>query len=350
MGKHNGMPLILSSVKKLFGLGLILAVCLLAGCRKVRTPTVDNDAPSNLFPIRVQLDWFPEPEHGGLYQALAKGYFVKEGLDVRLLPGGNNVLVTQFVATGQAEIGQSATTQVIQAVAGGLPVINVASIFHQMPTGLMMHAENPITSFEQLNGKSIMARPEAVYIPYLKKKYKIDFTVIPQNFSSAQFLSDQNFIQEGFFIAEPYFLEKQGAKVKWLALWDSGYEPALTLFANTKFAQEHPEQMKAFLRAFIHGWKDYLEGDPKAGNALIKMNNPKADDDFFKYERDQIIKFNLGKGDASQGEDYGTLSLTKIKTEITTMEDLGLLPVDKVPLEKAATVEFLPSPTDKNKN
>jgi len=315
---------------------------LVAGCAKDKTAA--DDTAKKPFPIRVQLDWLPEPEHGGLYQALAKGYFAQEGLDVKLLPGGSNVLVTQFVATNQAEIGQSATTQVIQAVAGGLPVINVASIFHRMPTGLMMHEENPITSFAQLDGKTIMARPEAVYIPYLKKKYGINFTVIPQNFSSTQFMQDKNFIQEGFFIAEPYFLEKQGAKVKWLPLWDSGYELEATLFANTKFAQEHPAELRAFLRAFIHGWQEYLEGDPSAGNALINQANPKADADFFKFERDQIIKYNLGKGDPALGEDYGTLNLNKIKGEISIMEDLGLLKPGQVPLEKVATTEYLPAP------
>jgi NitT/TauT family transport system substrate-binding protein len=325
-------------------LAALLPAMLAAGCAKEKSPeaAADSAADKKLFPIRVQLDWFPEPEHGGLYQALAQGYFAQEGLDVKLLPGGSNVLVTQFVATNQAEMGQSATTQVIQAVAGGLPVINVAAIFHRMPTGLMMHEENPITTFAQLDGKSIMARPESVYLPYLKKKYGIDFSVIPQNFSSTQFLQDKNFIQEGFFIAEPYFLEKQGAKVKWLPLWDSGYEPELTLIANTKFAREHPAELKAFLRAFIHGWREYIEGDPSAGNALINKANPKADAGFFKFERDQIIKYNLARGDAAQGEDFGTLDLSKIKGEIGIMEDLALLPKDKVTLAKVATTDFLP--------
>ncbi len=333
----------------LFRRGFWLAAVLLAAagwgaCAKSDSSAQATaaDSAKKLFPLRVQLDWFPEPEHGGLYQALAKGYFADEGLDVTLLPGGSNVLVTQFVATGSAEIGQSATTQVIQAVAGGLPVINIASIFHRMPTGLMMHADNPITSFAQLDGKTIMARPEAVYIPYLKKKYGLNFTVVPQDFSSAHFLADPHFIQEGFFIAEPYFLEQAGAKVKWLALWDAGYEPEATLLANTKFAQEHPEQLRAFLRAFIRGWKNYLEGDPAPGNLLIKKNNPKADDAFFKYERDQILQFNLGKGDPAQGEDYGTLNLKKIQGEISIMEDLGLLKPGAVPLEKVATAEYLP--------
>jgi len=325
------------------------AIAMVCGCGKQdasATPsaTEPNSSVKKLFPIRVQLDWFPEPEHGGLYQALAKGYFAQEGLDVKLLPGGNNVLVTQFVATGQAEIGQSATTQIIQAVAGGLPVINIASIFHRMPTGLMMHEENPITSFKQLDGKTIMARPEAVYIPFLKKKYGINFTVIPQNFSSGQFLQDKDFIQEGFFIAEPYFLQKQGAMVKSLALWDAGYEPAVTLFTNSKFAQDHPEELRAFVRAFDKGWHEYLNGDPTAANTLIKKDNPKADDDFFKFERDQIINYNLGPGDPALGEDYGTLNLVKIKTEIGIMEDVGLLKPGQVTVDKVATTAFLPKP------
>jgi len=313
------------------------------GCGKSQTAESSTDGGGKkLFPIRVQLDWFPEPEHGGLYEALAKGYFKDAGLDVTLLSGGSNVLVTQFVGAGQAEIGQSATTQVIQAIAGGLPVINIAAIFHRMPTGLMMREENPITDFKQLDGKTIMARPEAVYLPYLKKKYGINFTVIPQDYSPAHLLGDPNFIQEGFFIAEPYNLQKTGAKIKWLPLWDSGYEPALTLFANTRFATEHPDQLRAFLTAFVRGWKEYLEGDPTAGNALIKKNNPNADDDFFKFERDQIAKFNLARGDPAQGEDYGTLNLVKIKNEIAIMEDLGMLKPGSVPLEKAATTNYLP--------
>jgi NitT/TauT family transport system substrate-binding protein len=315
-----------------FSVVLAFAV-LLSGC------SAKKDASA----IRVQLDWFPEPEHGGLYQAQAKGYFAAEGLNVTLLSGGSNVLVTQFVGTGQAEIGQSASTQVIQAVAAGLPVINVASLFHRLPTGLIMHADNPVSSFPDLNGKTIVGRPEAVYIPYLKAKYGINFNVVPQNFGLAQFLHDPGMIQEGYFIAEPYFMEKAGAKVKWLALWDSGYEPAATLFANTKFAQEHPEQLRAFLRAYIRGWQDYLEGDPAPGNVLIKQQNPKVDDAYLAFSRDQIIKYHLGAGDPAKGEHYGTLNPEKIGSEISIMEQAGLLKPGQVPLAKAVTLDYLPA-------
>ena len=62
--------------------GLALA---LAGC----TRHEPADAPGGAgFKVTVQLDWVAEPEHGGFYQALAKGYFREAGLDVDEVTGG----------------------------------------------------------------------------------------------------------------------------------------------------------------------------------------------------------------------------------------------------------------------
>ena len=53
--------------------------------------------------VNVQLDWVPEPEHGGLYQALARGFYREEGLEVVLVPGGPGAQVMPSVATGKAD-------------------------------------------------------------------------------------------------------------------------------------------------------------------------------------------------------------------------------------------------------
>jgi NitT/TauT family transport system substrate-binding protein len=130
--------------------------------------------------------------------------------------------------------------------------------------------------------------------------------------------------------------------VKWLALWDAGYAPAATLFANRTWATQHPEQVRGFLHAFIRGWKDYLEGDPAPGNALIKTQNPKVDDGYLTFSRAQIIKYNLGRGDPAQGEDYGTLNLAQVKDEITIMEDVGAIAPGSAPLDQVVTLAYLP--------
>lgn len=60
----------------------LLGVCLvLGGCRK-------QQASSGLTPVTLQTDWYPQPEHGGFYDALIRGYYKDEGLDVKILPGG----------------------------------------------------------------------------------------------------------------------------------------------------------------------------------------------------------------------------------------------------------------------
>jgi len=41
-----------------------------------------------LTPVKFLTDWMPQPEHGGFYQALAKGYYRDVGLDVKLFPAG----------------------------------------------------------------------------------------------------------------------------------------------------------------------------------------------------------------------------------------------------------------------
>jgi NitT/TauT family transport system substrate-binding protein len=132
---------------------IIWVVCVLVGLSAGYINRIQKTNSESLQRVTVQLDWFPEPEHGGLYQALAKGWFKDEGLDVVLIPGGGNVKVTQIVATGRADIGQSATTQVIQARAAGLPISNIAAVFQRMPLCLMVHDSSPIKSYQDIAGR-----------------------------------------------------------------------------------------------------------------------------------------------------------------------------------------------------
>src|SRR6185436_10256587 len=70
--------------------------------------------------IKVQLDWVAEPEHGGFYQAQARGFFRDEGLDVILIPGGPGAHVKESVASGQADIAQAEQIETQQQQAEGL--------------------------------------------------------------------------------------------------------------------------------------------------------------------------------------------------------------------------------------
>src|SRR4051794_4814223 len=77
-------------------------------------------AEKTLFKITVQLDWVAEPEHGGFYQAEARGFFRDEGLDIVLVPGGPGAHVKESIATGQADVAQAGQIETLQQQAEGL--------------------------------------------------------------------------------------------------------------------------------------------------------------------------------------------------------------------------------------
>jgi len=323
-----------------------LSLTALVGCGKKASPNADGAAVPEQFKVTVQLDWIPEPEHGGLFQAQAKGYFKEAGLDVILLPGGPNAFGMQKIATRQADIAQADSTNVLLAIAEGLPVIHIGAVFQNDPSVLMLHANNPVNRFEDLQGKTIMARPEWAFLPYLRKKYGIEFNIIPQNFSVANFIGNQDFIQQGFYIAEPFHILQGGAKPpKFLYAWDAGFDAYTVLVANKPWVQSNPTQVRAFLAAYIRGWKDYLEGDPEPAHALMKKINPNNSDAFLDYSRKMIVdeRLVIGRVNGGPGQ-IGRVSRERFQIQINQLEELGILPKGKLSVDQVVTTEYLPSP------
>ena len=297
------------------------------------------------FKLTVQLDWVAEPEHGGFYQAQAKGYFAAENLDVTIIPGGPNAFVLPKVATGKADIGQADSTNTLLQQAEGLPLVQFAAVFQDDPSGLLVNADSPVRNFADLNGKTLIARPEWAFLPFLKKKYGIAFNVVPQNFSVAAFLGNKEAIQQGYYIAEPYHIVAAGGKEpRFLSTWDAGFRAYAVLVTSRKFAAAHPEQLRAFLRAYIRGWRDYIEGDPTAAHAAMKAANANNTDAFMLASRQLLIDGRLVTGrDADGGvAQIARLSPERYATQIRQLEELDILSKGKVSVEKAMTTEFLP--------
>jgi NitT/TauT family transport system substrate-binding protein len=295
--------------------------------------------------ISVQLDWVPEPEHGGLYQALARGFFRDEGLDVTLLPGGPGAQVMPSVATGKVDIAQADSTTTLLQQAEGLPFVAFAAVFQDDPSGILVHADSPVRTFADLKGQTIIARPEWPFLKFLQKKYGYTLNIVPQNFSVAAFLGNKQALQQGYFIAEPHHITQAGGKYpRFLSTWDAGFRAYAVLITNRKFAREHPAELRAFTRAYIRGWQDYLTGDPAPAHTALKKANPTNTDAFMTFSRQAIIDEKLVTGrDANGGpQNIGRLDRTRYATQIAQLEDLALLPKGKVPLASAFTTEFLP--------
>lgn len=190
-----------------------------------------------------------------------------------------------------------------------------------------------------------MARPGWVFLDFLRQKYAIDFTIIPFNFSVSNFIADPTFIQQGFYIAEPYFITKGGAPApKYLYAWDAGYDSYGVLIANPEWAKKKPAALRAFLAAYVRGWRDYIEGDPTPAHEAMKAANPKNTDEFMAFSRDMIVKEKLVVGrDATDAARVGKLDPARFAAQIKILEDLKLAPAGALKVSEVMTTEYLPA-------
>lgn len=319
---------------------LVAALCVLLGA--CGEPADEADG---LTPLTVQLDWYPEPEHGGLYQAQARGFFREEGLRVEILPGGNNTPVIPLASAGRVEVTQAGSNQVILAASRGAPVRIIASVFHDSPTVLMLHDQNPVHRFEELAGRTIVGRTEALYIPYLKNKYAIEFDVVPQTFGLGRLINDPSTIQEGFYIAEFYYLEKAGVAPRAMKLRDAGYSNSIVLAANAEWLERAAESAQGFVRAYVRGWRDYLEGDPAPGNRAMTGARAamglETDPEFLRYVRAHIIRDQLAAKE--QGAGYGALPLAVYHRQVEQLESIGVLDPGRIRAEAVLWTEGVDS-------
>lgn len=325
-------------LQSLFPTGFAVLALVLAGCGK---PAATPAAGEGRVKVRFQTDWFPQPEHGGYYQALARGFYAAEGLDVEILPGGPNAQVLARTATGRVDLAMTNGDDVIVAIARGLPLRMVAAEMQRDAQGILYHAAHPIRELRDLDGQTIMAGAGSVWIQWVQKKHGITFNLLPLGGDLARFMNDSRFIQQCFVTNEPYFARERGAEVGALLIAHPGYEPYRVMLGSREFVARHPETVRAFVRASVRGWVDYLTGDPAPADALLQKLRPDLSAGFLAYSRQAMRDYRLVLGDPARGERMGLLTAERLETQLRLLHELGLLDRE-LTVDDVATFEFLP--------
>ena len=149
-------------MKKLAPLTALLAAALLASSASAQ----------QLVKVKLQLKWFPQAQFAGFFEAQAKGYFKAEGLDVQLLPIGDQSPI-QTVATGAADFGTTWITDLLTARQQGIGVVHIAQIFQKSGYTLVALKSSGLNGPADFKGKRVGVWPSGNEYPAvaLLKKY-----------------------------------------------------------------------------------------------------------------------------------------------------------------------------------
>ena len=256
---------------------------------------------AGLTKITLQADWYPQPEHGGFYNALVKGYYKDEGLDVAIQPGGPYVGVAQQVASGSAQFGMASSDQILEAVSDGQPLVAVAATMQQDPQGIMVRKDSPIRSFADLNGHTVAIKTGSTWFQYIEKRFQLNNVhEVPAMMNVANFVADPQYIQQAFATSEPFFARQAGIETRVLLTCDAGYSPYRVMFTTRAEVRQHPEIVAKFVRASVKGWRDYLN-DPAAAHATIAKLNPALNPEWMQFTWQKLREGHFVAGDDPSG-------------------------------------------------
>jgi NitT/TauT family transport system substrate-binding protein len=283
--------------------------------------------------VSIALNWKPEPEFGGLWEAQRGGAFARRGLDVAIT-GGPGAPVVQMVEAGKVTFGIAAADEVLVARERGSDVVAVFATYQTNPQGLMVHAARGAASLGEVFATpgTLAVEPGVAYVKWLGKRFDLSQQkVVPYGFSIAPFLSDPGMAQQCFVTSEPIAARRAGADPKVFLIAESGFDPyAAVVITTGARTRGEAKLVRDFVAALREGWRGYLD-DPAPANAVMAGLNKEMDAETFRLAAE--AQAPLVEDAFAKRHGIGAMSLERWTTLAEQLRQLALLEKPAQPAE-----------------
>lgn len=292
--------------------------------------------------VVLQLNWYPEAEHGGFYAALVHGIYAKHGLDVEIRAGGRSIVVAPELTLGRAQFGVANADDVLMARSEEAPLVALMAPMQNGPRCIMVRQDSGIESLAQLKNIKLQIDSGRPYIPFLKKKGLLDASVqiVPYYGTVAELVAGPGVAQQAYNFSEPFLAEEKGVAVRNLMLSEVGYNPyASCLVCTEKQLQEQGSIVEKMVQASVEGWQKYMESPAETNAYILKQNNQGMTAEALKYGseklKDLCLPNSLDSAKMGQMDEGRWQELRDI------LVDLNLIKGDKVDAKKCFELKYL---------
>ncbi len=279
--------------------------------------------------IRFGLNWLPEAEHCGFFQAKAAGLYEKAGIDVELVPGGPDLNTPLLIAVGQLDLAIGTGFTTLNMVAEGIPAVTVAAFFQKDPQTLVAHPDQGVATLPDVKGRPVMisAAARQEFWQWLKFKFGfVDDQLRPFAYSAAPFLTDMKAIQQGYITEDALLRGAQMPKPPViLLLADYGFDNyTTTAFGLRPFVDKHRDAVRAFIRATREGYEACMAGDYEAGMKLLLKMNPDHGEALFRFKIKEMKERGLVDGGDAALHGIGAMTDERWRSFFETMAAAGV--------------------------
>jgi len=296
--------------------------------------------------VSFGLNWFPDTEHGGYYQAVVDGTYAKYGLDVTIVPGGPQANNAILLVSGKLDFYMGSNMiEAFNAVKENVPIVVVAAEYQKDPQVLLSHPGVGLDKLEDLkNAPAYIAKTALVsYWAWLRSAYGFkDENVRPYTFNSGPFIANKTSIQQGYINYEPHEVEVYGHfKPNVFLLADYGFTTySTTLVARTDTVAKTPDLVQRFVDASAIGWYHFLYGDNSKAIAVIKSQNAELTDDMIAYGFKSLKENGIIDSGDTLKLGIGAMTAERVKDFFDKMVKAGVFDAG-LDYKKAYTLQFV---------
>ena len=141
------------AARTLTSAGIVLTALALAACG-AKTDQI-QPAPGQAQPLSLELDWLPNADHVGIYEAQANGDFRRAGLNVSIHVPSDPSSPLALLESGKVDVAISYEPQLMLARNQGATVLGFGAIVQRPLTSIIAVGAKHITSVSDLRGKTI---------------------------------------------------------------------------------------------------------------------------------------------------------------------------------------------------
>ncbi|HKO36771.1 MAG TPA: ABC transporter substrate-binding protein [Solirubrobacterales bacterium] len=307
-------------------LAVLLFALTLAACGEK-----SEDAGSERESFSLTLDFYPNPDHAGIYMAQKLGYFDEAGLEVTIETPSDPAAPMKQVAAGRSDLAISYEPEVALAREQGLDVVAVAALVNQPLTSMIWLSKSGIKGVADLKGKTVATAG----IPYQDKFLetilgRVDLTpgdlkVVNVGFGllPAMIGGSADATLGGFRNVEGVDLRERGLAPVVTPVDQLGVPTydELVLVARRGSLEEDPDKFRLFLAALERGTAAAVE-QPGAATTAITEANPDLEPKLAAAEVEATLPL-LGAGTA--GQPYGFMDPKEWAAFAAWMRDNGLI-------------------------
>jgi putative hydroxymethylpyrimidine transport system substrate-binding protein len=232
--------------------------------------------------LTLDLDFYPNADHAGIFMAEKEGFFKEAGLEVAINSPSDPAAPLKEVAAGRADLAITYEPEVMLAHEKGLDVVAVAALVNRPLTSLMWLKSSGIKSVAGLKGKTVSFAGIPYQEAFLKtilarakvpassvKAVNVGFGLLPSLISgSAQAMLG------GYSNVEGVDLQQRGKDPVITPVDQLGVPTydELVIVARRSTLEEEGERIRLFLSSLRRGTEAAV-ADPKAATEAILAAN-----------------------------------------------------------------------------